>query len=84
MKSFLVRLSGTGLVVMFSCHVIVSGCTKVKRMTGITSPDDEEVAQEAKEAQGSPGQTDNDGRNRGHRRQDVCEKPQPVLFDLPG
>jgi hypothetical protein len=57
MKSFLVRLSGIGLVVIFSFMVILSGCTKVKRWTGVTSPDDAEVAQEAREAQGSPGQT---------------------------
>jgi hypothetical protein len=50
MKSFLVRLSGTGLVVLLSFVLGVSGCTTVKKWTGITSPDDEEVAREAKES----------------------------------
>ena len=54
MKSFLVRLSGIGLVVFLGFTLILSGCTKVKRWTGITSPDDEEVAKEAKQAQASP------------------------------
>ena len=54
MKSFLVRWFGTGLVVIvkFGCYVL-SGCTSVKKMVGLTTPDDEEVAREAKEA-GSP------------------------------
>ena len=62
--------------------IFVSGCTKVKKMVGLTSPDDEEVAKEAKEA-GKPG-AGAGGRDRGHRRQDLCEKPQPLLFDLSG
>ncbi len=53
MKSFLVRWFGTGLVALFSLVIFVSGCTPVKRMVGLSSPDDEEVAKEAKEA-GSP------------------------------
>jgi hypothetical protein len=56
MKSFLVRLSGIGLVGIFSFMLILSGCTKVKKWAGMTTPDDEEVAKEAKEAQASPEQ----------------------------
>ena len=63
MKSFLVRLSGTGLVVMFILVLGVSGCTKVKKWTGMSSQDEEEIAKEAKEAGGSAG-----GRSAGVQR----------------
>lgn len=53
MKSFLVRLSGTGLVLVFFLVLNVSGCTKVKKWTGMSSQDEEEIAREAKEAGGS-------------------------------
>ncbi len=58
MKSCRARWLGTGLVVLSSLVILVSGCTKVKKVVGLTTPDDEEVAREAQEAGGraTPGQ----------------------------
>ena len=50
MKSSLLRMLGTGLVLIVCLVFLVSGCTRMKKWTGMTSPDDEEVAREAKEA----------------------------------
>ncbi len=54
MKSSLLRLSGAGLGLIVSLVFLASGCTTVKKWTGMTTPDDEEVAREAKEASVPP------------------------------
>ncbi|MBM4286620.1 MAG: hypothetical protein FJ135_00475 [Deltaproteobacteria bacterium] len=50
MKASLLRMSIVWLVVVLSAVLLASGCTTVKKWTGLTTPDDEEVAREAKEA----------------------------------
>jgi hypothetical protein len=50
MKASLVQSVKTGFLVMLSFVFLASGCTTAKRWAGITTPDDEEVAREAKES----------------------------------
>ena len=54
MKSPLIRSLKIGFVLIISLFLLASGCTTVKKWTGMTSPDDEEVAREAKEASVPP------------------------------
>ena len=54
MRSPLRRSLITGFVLIISLFLLASGCTTVKKWTGMTSPDDEEVAREAQEASVPP------------------------------
>lgn len=54
MISSLLRSLATGLVLMMSLFVLASGCTTAKKWVGLTTPDDEEVAREAKESATPP------------------------------
>jgi hypothetical protein len=50
MRSPLRRSLKIGYVLSISLLLLAAGCTTVKKWTGMTTPDDEEVAREAKEA----------------------------------
>lgn len=54
MKSSLVRSLGNGCLFLLCLVLLAPGCAKVKKWTGMTSPDDEEVAREAREASAAP------------------------------
>ncbi len=50
----LIRSLGTGLTLIVCLVFLAAGCTTVKRWTGMTTPDEEEMAREAKEAVVTP------------------------------